>query len=313
MSLFARLRRDAVRGWVDLPGTEHEGPLLSSAFLNRLESLSLRVGRHGTTGFAGEHPSTRKAHSVEFADYRDYRPGDDFRLIDWNVYARLGQLTLRLTEAAEATTLHLLLDCSGSMAYGIPSKFRTMQRLAAALGCMALARYDSVALGLLRGENAQALPRLRGKGETARFLSVLESLRPQGALDLAAAVRSYCTVPRRGVGVLVSDLLTPHGVPEAVAALRKIGLEPAVFQLLAREECRPKLDGPVQLVDCETGSTVMAAINAAALQAYAEHFATWTAEIEATCSTQRAAFIRICTDQPLEEVLISALRGGMVQ
>src|SRR5260370_34649351 len=93
---LSRLRRDAVRGWVDLPGTEHDGPLLDGAFLKRLEHLTLRVNRYGTTGFAGEHASPRKASSVEFADYRNYRPGDDFRLIDWNVYARLGQLTLRL-------------------------------------------------------------------------------------------------------------------------------------------------------------------------------------------------------------------------
>ena len=129
MNWLARLRREAWRGWADTADPDLEGPLLSSAFLRRVESLSLSVGRRSTTGFVGEHSSIRKAHSVEFADYRDYRPGDDIRLIDWNVYARLGQLTLRLTEAAEATTLHLLLDCSASMAFGVPTKFRTAQRV----------------------------------------------------------------------------------------------------------------------------------------------------------------------------------------
>src|SRR5689334_1370201 len=176
MRWLSQARRRAKQGWTAPPGTVEEGPLLDSAFLQRLEHLSLRVGRTGTTGFTGEHASRRKAHSVEFADYRDYRPGDDFRLIDWNVYARLGELTLRLTEAAEATTLHLLLDCSSSMAWGVPSKFRTLQRLAAAFGCIALSRYDSVSIGLLRGAEAQCLPRLRGKNETGRYLSVLEGL-----------------------------------------------------------------------------------------------------------------------------------------
>jgi len=313
MNWLARIRHDAVRGWVNPSGAEPEGPLLSAELLNRLESLSLHVGRHGTTGFAGEHPSARKAHSIEFADYRDYRPGDDFRLIDWNVYARLGQLTLRLTEAAEATTLHLLLDCSGSMAYGIPSKFRTMLRLAAALGCTALARYDSVAVGLLSGASAQALPRLRGKNETATLLSILEHLQPRGNLDLAAAVRSYCAVPRRGLGVLVSDLLVPSGTREAIVSLRKIGLEPAVLQVLAREESLPRFDGPVKLVDCETGKPLLATVNAAALRAYAERFASWTAEIETACASQHATFVRLYTDQPLEDVLTTALRGRMMQ
>lgn len=310
---LAALRRRAVQGWIDLPGTEHDGPLLDGPFLKRLEYLSLAVGRHGTTGFAGEHRSPRKAQSVEFADYRTYRPGDDLRLIDWNVYARLGQLTLRLTEASEATTLHLLLDCSGSMAWGLPSKFRTMQKLAAALGCLALAHYDNVAIGILRGDAAQSLPRMRGKSDTGRLLAVLDGLRPGGGLDLGAAVRSYCAARRRGVAVLIADLLAPEGVGDAVASLRRSGLEPAVVQVLAREEAQPRLEGPLDLVDCETGSILTTAINGEALRAYGERFAAWTGAQEEACAAQRAVFIRFFTDQPFDELLFTSLRGRILQ
>lgn len=312
LAWLAKLRQVAARGWVDLPGTEHEGPLLDGPFLKRLEHLTLQVGRHGTTGFAGEHPSPRKASSVEFADYRDYRPGDDFRLIDWNVYARLGELTLRLTEATEATTLHLLLDCSGSMAWGLPSKFRLMQRVAAALGCVALARYDNVAIGLLRGDTSQTLPRLRGKNDTGHLLSVIDGLRPSGSVDLAAAVTSYCAGRRKGMAVLISDLLAPSGTAEAVSALRRSGLTPTVLQVLAREEGAPTIEGPFDLVDCESGAILTTAINGEALRAYGARFASWTAELEAACAAQRAGFIRIFTDQPIEEVLFGALRGQVV-
>lgn len=310
---LARLRRQAAEGWGALPATEHEGSLLDSHFLQQLEHLTLRVGRAGTTGFTGEHASRRKAHSVEFADYRDYRPGDDFRLIDWNVYARLGELTLRLTEAAEATTLHLLLDCSGSMAWGVPSKFRTMQRLAAAFGCIALSRYDSVSIGLLRGAESQCLPRLRGKNETGRFLSVLEGLQVGGTLDLPAAVGSYCRVTRRGVCVLISDLLAPSGTAEAAAYLRRSGLEPAVLQVLAREEGEPRLEGPFDLVDCESGTVLTTAINGEVLRAYSERFASWTTELQENCAAQHAHFVRLYTDQSLEDLLFTALRGQVLQ
>jgi uncharacterized protein (DUF58 family) len=313
LAWLAKLRQGTARGWVDLPGTEHEGPLLDGPFLKRLEHLTLRVGRHGTNGFAGEHASPRKASSVEFADYRDYRPGDDFRLIDWNVYARLGELTLRLTEATESTTLHLLLDCSGSMAWGLPSKFRLMQRLAAALGCVALARYDNVAIGVLHGEKARILPRLRGKNDTGRLLSVIDGLRPAGSVDLAAAAASYCAVPRKGVAVLISDLLAPTGTRETVAALRRAGLTPTVLQVLAREESAPTMEGPFDLVDCETGAVLTTAINGEALRAYGERFAAWTLEMEAACAAQRASFIRVFTDQPIDEVLFGALRGQVVR
>jgi uncharacterized protein (DUF58 family) len=307
------MRRRAEQGWSAPPGTVDEGPLLDSAFLQRLEHLSLRVGRSGTTGFAGEHASRRKAHSVEFADYRDYRPGDDFRLIDWNVYARLGELTLRLTEATEATTLHLLLDCSASMAWGAPSKLRTMQRLAAALGCVALARYDSVSIGVLRGSGAQCFPSLRGKNDVARFLALLEGLDAATDLDLAAAIGAYCRVTRRGVGVLISDLLTPLGVAEAVAQLRRSGLSTTVVQTLAREEAAPSLEGPLDLVDCETGAVLTTAVNGDLLRAYGERFSTWSTELQDTCALQRAGFVRLYTDQPLEEMLFGALRGQVVQ
>ncbi len=313
MNWLSRLRREAWRGWADTATPDLGGPLLSSAFLKRIEGLSLSVGRRSTTGFVGEHSSVRKAHSVEFADYRDYRPGDDIRLIDWNVYARLGQLTLRLTEAAEATTLHLLVDCSASMAFGAPTKFRTAQRIAAALGCLALARYDSVMITLLRAESAHVLPRLRAKNETGRLLTVLEDLKPQGALDLAAAIRSYCSKPRRGLCVLISDLISPSSLEGILGSLRHIGLEPAVIQVLAPEEVRPRIEGALNLVDCETGGTLLADVNAPALKAYSARFANWTAELEAASLVQHAPFVRLLTDQPLEEVLFTAVRGRLVQ
>jgi uncharacterized protein (DUF58 family) len=313
MQWLSRLRRDAQRGWTAEAGPLDEGPLLSSAFLQQIERLRLQVDRRGTNGLAGDHASERKAHSIEFADYRDYRPGDDFRLIDWNVYARLGQLTLRLTEATEAATLHLLIDCSGSMAFGQPSKFRVAQRLAAALGCLALARYDRVVLGFLQGGEARMLPPLRGKNESGRLLAVLQGMVPQGPLDLQAAVYAFCNRPCRGVGLLISDLLTPDGTAEAVSALRRAGLQPAVIQILAPEETRPRLEGPLELVDCETGATITTAITGAALRAYGDRFAAWTANLETLCAAQQATFLRLATDQPLEQMLIAILRGRLVR
>jgi uncharacterized protein (DUF58 family) len=310
---LSRLRSEAWRGWADPPGPDLDEPLLSSAFLRRVESLSLSVGRRSTTGFVGEHSSVRKAHSVEFSDYRDYRPGDDMRLIDWNVYARLGQLTLRLTEAAEATTLYLLIDCSASMSFGAPSKFRTAQRVAAALGCLALSRYDSVVITPLRDDAAQVLPRLRAKNETGRLLSVLESLRPRGALDLSAALHSFCGKPRRGLCVLISDLLARTSLEEHLRAFRHIGLEPVVIQVLVPDEARPRIEGALDLVDCETGAKLLTDVNAQALRAYEARFKLWTAELEAACLVQHTLLIRLLTSQPLEEALFMAIRGRLVQ
>lgn len=308
---LAHVRRRAGEGWNAPPGTLPEGPLLDSRFLAQLERLSLRVGRMGTNGMAGEHRSRRQANSVEFSDYRDYRPGDDPRLIDWNVYARLGVLTLRLTEATEATALHLLLDCSASMAWGAPSKFLTMRRLAAALGCIALNRYDSVSLGILLRSDVRCLPRLRGKNDIARLLQNLDALVAAGDLDVPAAVRQYCAVPRRGIGVLLSDLLSPTAI-EAIPTLRRAGLQPVVVQVLDREEASPSLEGPFDLQDCETGSRIATAITGEVLRAYAGRFAAWSESIEAACQAQRATFVRLYTDEPVEDAVFGALRNGVL-
>jgi uncharacterized protein (DUF58 family) len=310
---LAALRRRVASGWNASTGDPDAGPLLDSAFLRRLEHFSLRVGRSGTTGFAGEHPSLRKAHSVEFADYRDYRPGDDFRLIDWNVYARLGELTLRVTEATESTTLHLLLDCSASMEWGVPAKFRAAQRLAAALGCIGLTRYDAVSLGILRGTRALALPPLRGKNDLPRLLAVLDGLHAEGPLVLEEAVNSYCRIPRRGLAVMLSDLLAPDGTAGAIAALRRAGLAATVIQVLAREEQTPHLDGHVDLVDSETGKTITIAVDGALLRAYRARFAAWTATIEADCALHQVSFVRWYADQRAEDLVFGPLRGQVLQ
>ena len=181
-----------------------------------------------------------------------------------------------------------------------------------ALGCIALVHYDNVSLGILTGERSQHIPPLRGKNELGRFLHLLETLQPQGSIDLAAAVQSYCGAPRRGVGVLISDLLTPTGTAEAIGYLRRAGLAPVVLHLLAREEQTPTLEGPFDLVDCETGAVLSTAINGEALRAYGERFTAWTNEVEAHCEAQRATYVRLTSDQPMEEMIFASLRTRAV-
>ena len=174
------------------PATAHESSddpdvLLDGAFLRQLETLRFNAPRAATAGLAGEHASRRKAHSVEFADHRNYAPGDDFRLIDWNVYARLGELCLKLTEARENLAVHVLLDCSASMDWGRPNKLLYAKRVAAALGTLALASYDTVHLGAFSDDVLVVFPPLRGRGAVSALLAHLRGLGPGATTDLARA------------------------------------------------------------------------------------------------------------------------------
>jgi len=118
--------------------------LLEPKFLAQLDRLSLVSRRLRAGQIQGERRSPNRGGSVEFADFRTYAPGDDFRQIDWNAYARLERLFVKLFVAEEDLTVHLLLDASQSMAWGEPDKWRFGRRLAAALGYVALVGLDRV-------------------------------------------------------------------------------------------------------------------------------------------------------------------------
>src|SRR5919201_1138170 len=120
--------------------------LVDGEFLRKLDRVSLALGRDLIGGLMGEHQATRRTAGIEFADYRKYSPADDLRRVDWNAYARLGTLHVKQSQAEHDTALYLLVDASPSMDFGEPPKFLAARRLAAALGYIALAHLDSVAL-----------------------------------------------------------------------------------------------------------------------------------------------------------------------
>src|SRR5712671_1369524 len=122
------------------------GPILDSPFLKKLERLSLITRRPFAGQMKGEKRSVKRGSSVEFADYREYLPGDDLRYVDWNTAARLEKLFVKLFIEEEDLYLALLVDTSGSMDFGRPTKLHYAARVAAALGYIGLANYDRVSV-----------------------------------------------------------------------------------------------------------------------------------------------------------------------
>jgi len=283
--------------------------LLDSAFLRRLETLQINAPRAATAGLAGEHASRRKAHSVEFADHRNYAPGDDFRLIDWNVYARLGELCLKLTQARENLAVHLLLDCSASMDWGQPNKLLYAKRVAAAVGAVALASYDTVHLGIFSDDVHGVLPPLRGRNAVSALLAHLRAAEPGPSTDLERAVSSYCSQrSRRGVAILITDFLTPRGQAEALSYLARSGLYTMALHIVDAQEERPRLNGMVELRDCETGELIKIGITPELLQRYETHFRDWSEEIASACRVRHAQYVRVSTAVPPQTLILQTLR-----
>jgi uncharacterized protein (DUF58 family) len=283
--------------------------LLDGTFLRQVESLHFNAPRAMTAGLAGEHASRRKAHSVEFADHRNYAPGDDFRLIDWNVYARLGELCLKLTEARENLSIHLLVDCSASMDWGRPNKLLYAKRIAAALGALALASYDTVHLGAFGDDITAVFPPLRGRAAVGTLLGHLRGLAPGSTTDLAQSVASYCGRPGRdGVAVLISDFLVESGYAQALSYLARSGLQATALHIVDAHEESPPMDGLLELLDRETGQLVKVGVTPDLLRRYRSHFQQWCDTIAVACRAQRAHYVRVSTTVAPRDLILRTLR-----
>ncbi len=291
------------------PAADDPDVLLDGAFLRQVESLHFNAPRAITAGLAGEHTSRRKAHSVEFADHRNYAPGDDFRLIDWNVYARLGELCLKLTEARENLSIHLLIDCSASMDWGRPNKLLYARRTAAALGALALASYDTVHLGAFSVNISAVFPPMRGRAAVSTLLGHLRGLTPGRTTDIAQSVASYCERPgRHGVAVLISDFLVESGYTQALSYLARSGLQTTALHIVDAHEASPPMDGLLELLDRETGQLVKVGVTPDLLRRYRAHFEEWCDTIAVACRAQRAHYVRVSTTVAPRDLILRTLR-----
>src|SRR4028119_1493171 len=147
--------------------------LLEPDFLRKLEHLSIISKKVFSGQLKGERRSTRRGTSVEFADFRNYTLGDDLRYIDWNTFARLEKLFLKLFVEEEDLHVYTLLDGSQSMAYGSPSKFDYGKRIAAALGYIGISNFDRVGATVFAERMRDHLPPVRGKQQVFPFFQFL--------------------------------------------------------------------------------------------------------------------------------------------
>jgi hypothetical protein len=182
--------------------------LFDKEFLRKLESLAFISHRIHRGVARGAHASVRRGTSLDFADYRTYQPGDDFRSIDWGIFGRLDRLFVRLYAEEEDLTVHLLLDSSASMSYGTPPKFDYARRLAAALGYVGIGSLDRVGVTTFGAGLQGALAPRRGRAQLFHLLEHMSGLRPSGGTDIAKSLEDYARRSRSpGLAIVISDLL----------------------------------------------------------------------------------------------------------
>ncbi len=244
-------------------------PLLSPALLAQLERLELVSRKIFRGRMKGERRKQRKGQSVEFADFRNYVPGDDLRFIDWNTYARLDRLFLKMFFEEEDLHFYVLLDASPSMDFGSPSKLQYAKQLAAALAFLGLIRSDRVRIETLDQPSRSPGPVWRGRASMWRMLEHLGGIQPTGSSELAQGIKNFgIRNPGKGILVLISDLMDKQGYAAAFRYLVAQQMDVYVIQVLSAEELRPDLQGDLKLVDCEDADVAEITASAPLLRRY---------------------------------------------
>lgn len=288
--------------------TEPRFPL-DAETLQRLDSLALVMRKATATGRPGQRRSPRAGSSLEFADYRRYAPGDDFRRVDWRAYARLERLFLRLFEAEENLTVTLLIDCSDSMHFGTPAKSALASSLVAALAYIALKCEDSVMLGALTDRLAAFRRVGSGKHAIWSVGEFLQRLPRAGATDLNRALYDLGrVVTGPGLTIVLSDFLTPGGYEAGLRSLRQLRQEVALLQILAPEEIEPDLQGAWQLRDSEGFGSVDISITPDVLEAYRRRLLEYTRELASYAHAHGMTYSMIPGDTALIDVVQRLLR-----
>jgi uncharacterized protein (DUF58 family) len=285
--------------------------LFDDDFQRKLDYLAI-VSRKVFAGRMRAERRTKKTGSgIEFADYREYQPGDDIRYLDWAIYQRFDRLLLRLFEEEEDLAIYFIVDTSASMGFGGGAKMRHAKRVAAALAYVGLANLDRVSIVSTSDHILDRMPQTRGKARIFKVFRFLKELQPTGQTDLEDALKSFVAQnKRRGLAVLISDLYDPHGFAQGLNVLRYNKFDPFVVHVTDHADAKPRLHGDVLLYDCETGDEREVTVTAKVLERYEEEYKSYVKEVERFCATHQVPYAAADVSVPFDELILRVFRRG---
>jgi len=304
--------------------------LLTPELLRSLEQFQLLAARRAKSSVRGERRSKARGQSVEFADYRNYVAGDDFRRLDWNLFGRLDKLFLKLYEEERELPVRIFLDASESMTFGVPPKFDFARQIAAAVGYVALCGFDRVTVhafpdmdpnaagpdpAALSAEMAArgALRAVRGRKSSMQYFQNLSQLSARGPVDFNEALRRGAVASRQsGVAVVLSDFLDAAGYETGLNALIGRGFHVNAVQILAPEEFNPLAYGDLRLIDSETGGMQEVTFGKYRLKAYQQSVRNFCQRLREFCRSRGIRFFSVSSDTSLAQLLLNQLRQAEV-
>ncbi len=285
--------------------------LLSPEFIARLERLELNIRRLQAGDRRGDNPVNRRGPGTVFRGHRTYAAGDDPRFIDWNAFLRLDELVVKEFDAEEVPRVTAFLDVSASMGTSGGRKFEQARRLVAALGFVTLARHGAV--------RVVPVPRPHptetwvGRSHLHGFLQEIAQMEPAGGTSFLRTFQSASPPGRRpGLALIASDFLDVGEYRQGLRFLRKRGHQVEALHVFDPLEVAPQLRGVVELVDVETGRRLREDIKPELLERYHEVVEAHFTEIASACRSLGVGYHRLDATIPLEQLVLSVLRGRAV-
>ncbi len=311
MGLFDFLTQRAPRSLRGSTRPKRDDDIFDDEFQRKLDYLALVSKRVFSGATRAERRTKKTGSGVEFADHREYAPGDDLRYLDWHAYQRFGRLLIRLYEEEEDLSIYFIIDSSTSMAFGDGEKLRHAKRLAAALAYVGLANLDRVTIVSATDEISGRMSETRGKARIFRIFRFLSDLQGAGHTDLEDSLKTFVAQhKRKGLAVLISDLYDAKGFEKGINVLRYNKFEPFVLHVVDKAERSPDLRGDVRVYDCETGHEREVTVTAKILEKYASAYDGYIDDISRFCTKKQVSYFRADVDVPFDELILRVFRRG---
>ncbi len=305
--LGLRSRKTSSRGGA----SASDDDLFNDEFQRKLEYLAVVSRRVFSGAMRAERRTKKTGSGIEFADHRDYAPGDDIRYLDWHAFQKFDRLLIRLYEEEEDLAIYFIIDTSASMGFGEGEKLRQAKRLCAALAYVGLANLDRIAIVAATDEISGRMPTTRGKARIFRIFRFLTGIRAEGATDLGEAMKTFVAQhKRKGLAVLISDLYDPEGFERGINVLRFNRFEPYVIHVVDKRDAKPELKGDVRVYDCETGTEREVTVTAKVLEKYQQAYEAYLEEVQRYCTTRQVSYFRADVEASFDELILRVFRRG---
>jgi uncharacterized protein (DUF58 family) len=291
-----------------MAGTDEQ---FDEEFLKRLEYLYIVSQKIASRQQQADRETEIVGSGIEFAEHRQYTPGENFQNIDWNLYARTEELFLKFFEEEKDLYIYFLLDSSQSMQVGGGEKWRYAKQVVAALSYIGLSNLDRVSIVPFFSQLGDRLPPTRGSDQIFTIFEFLQSIQPGERTEMEDAFEQFVTQhDRSGMAVVVSDFYDPEGFEEALDFLRYHKFDPVVIQLYDERELDPDLQGEVEVVDCETGDIRQVTVTPGLIESYKEAFQEYSEQIREYCNKHRSLYFQAPVQQAFDELILQVFRAG---